>query len=115
MLIPTASFSEDQSKLAQKFILDDYDGFLEYDEPKQGSANAKLVVEGGIIVMQVVTPIYNLHGVETPPGERTEQEKKQVEDETRNFLDSPQDYFIFDPANACAFEVDELHNRKSSS
>lgn len=98
---PGESFA-DSHMLSHKFIMEDQKGYLKYDEPKKAAANAKILVEEGLIVMEVLTPAWNLHGVDTAPNERTEQEKEQVEKWTQKYTNNPQSFFRFEPTEACS-------------
>ena len=94
------SFADSDAPV-HKFIIEDQKGFLKHDETKKTFAYAKILVDQDIIVMEILSPAWNFHGVETSPNQRTEQEKKRVENETQRFLNNPHKFFRFDPAGAC--------------
>ena len=92
----------DSDKPIHKFIMEDKKGFLKYDEPEKTFADAKVLIDDEIMVVEMHTPAWNLHGVDSAPNERTELEQKKVEKETQRYRDNPHKYFRFVPDQACS-------------
>ena len=102
LTIGSGSTFADSHMPAHKFLMEDQKGFLKYDDSKKGSANAKILLDKGLIVMEVLSPAWNLHGVDAAPNERTKHEKEQVENETQRYINNPKKYFRFEPTRACS-------------
>jgi hypothetical protein len=100
------SYAELPNKFQQKPLLDNYPGYMKYEEPiEKGTVNAKiLTLKEGYIVVELHSPAYNFHGVEALPKARTEAEKQKVINATRAFLEQPQKYFSFLPKDSCSME-----------
>ena len=85
----------------QKFLLEDKTSYLKHKEPKRGDVNAKILLYKNILVVEFVTPVYNIHGVDTAPNLRSEDEKTRVEKAKEKFLASPEKFISFAPKEAC--------------
>ena len=96
-----SSASADKDTFAQKLILEEHPKFLKYDEPKPGVANVRMLLSGDYLVVELLTPLANIHSVTTPPSARTDEEKAIVDAAKAKLFDAPQDLFGFDPANSC--------------
>jgi len=93
--------ADNHGKQNHKLLLEEYPGYLKYAEPKNGTVNAKILLQGNIMVVELESPVYNIHGVETAPNVRTDDEKARVEKAKQKFLENPQRFFTFDPSKAC--------------
>jgi hypothetical protein len=93
--------SDDKQAFSQKLILEDHPKFLKIDEPKPGVANMKMLLSGDYLVVELLTPLANIHSVKTPPNARTEEEQAIVEAAKDKLFNAPQDLFGFDPVNSC--------------
>ena len=89
------------SQFSQKLILEEHPKFLKYDEPKPGVANVRMLLSGDYLVVELLTPLANIHSVQTPPSARTPEEQAIVEAAKAKLFEKPQDLFGFDPANSC--------------
>ncbi len=85
-----------------KFALEDHPGYVKYEEPTKGTAEAKMMLEGSVIVMEIYSPAWNFHGVDTAPNKRSDTEKKQVQLETERFISEPNKFFRYEPRDYCA-------------
>ena len=97
-----SAFADSHSEKEQEFMLKDYDGYMKYDEPIKGTANVKMLLEGNVIVMEVYSPAWNFHGVDTAPNARSDIEKEQVQQETKRFTSEPNKFFRYEPRDYCA-------------
>jgi hypothetical protein len=106
LLFSISSFAHasNAGKYQHDLLLEDYPGYLNYETPKQGAMNAKILLEDNILIVELFTPVYNIHGIETAPNLRTEEEKTRVAEARRRFLNSPQQYFTFTPSKACTMQ-----------
>lgn len=93
--------SDGKQGFSQKLILEEHPKFLKIDEPKPGVANAKMLLSGDYLVIELLTPLANIHSVKTPPSARTPEEQAIVEAAKAKLFDAPQNLFGFDPANSC--------------
>ena len=93
--------SDDKQGFSQKLILEEHPSFLKIDEPKPGIANVKMLLSGDYLVVELLTPLANIHRVKTPPSARTPEEQAIVNEAKAKLFDAPQDLFGFDPANSC--------------
>jgi hypothetical protein len=100
--VSTFSFADKLDMFSYKPILDRQEAFLKYKDPEKGEANARLWIENGVIVLEFLTPAWNIHGVETAPDLRTETEKEQVNLAVSNFISNRHKYFTFRPADFCS-------------
>ena len=98
-----------------KFMLEDAKGFLNYDEPKKNFAYSKILIDKGLIVMEVLMPAWNLHGVDAAPSERSEEQKRQVEINTNNYAENPYQFFSFIPKDACALKSQAYNLEQAST
>lgn len=97
------------------FMLDEREGYLKYDEPKKGTANAKMLMEEGIIVMEILSPAWNFHGVDTAPNARSDIEKEQVQNETQRFMSEPNKFFRYEPSKYCSLKTAKYRTEQISS
>jgi hypothetical protein len=102
MVASTFSFADKLDMFSYKPILDREEAFLKYEDPGKGEANARLWIEKGVIVLEFLTPAWNLHGIETAPNLRSELEKEHVNLVVNNFITNRQKYFTFRPADFCS-------------
>jgi hypothetical protein len=93
--------SAEKDGFSQKLILEEHPKFLKYDEPKPGVANVRMLLSGDYLVVELLTPLANIHSVKTPPSARTPEEQAIVEAAKAKLFEKPQDLFGFDPANSC--------------
>ena len=98
----TLSMAAKLDLFSYKPVLDRQEGYLKYADPEKGDANARLWIEKGVIVLEFLTPAWNLHGIETAPDLRTEIEKEQVKTAVNNFVNYPENYFTFRPTEFCS-------------
>ncbi len=92
----------DGDSLTHEYILENSNKYLKYEDPQKGTANARIWLEKGVLIMEILTPAYNIHGVETAPNLRSENEKERVQMAKKRFLNSPDQYFVFRPGNFCS-------------
>ena len=86
---------------ALKFLLEDKSSYLNPKELKRGGVNAKILLYKNIIAVEFVTPVYNIHGVDTAPNLRSEEEKARVERAKAKFLADPEKFISVKPKEAC--------------
>lgn len=96
------AYADDHDMFSYKPLLDREKAFNQYEDPKKGEANARLWVGNEVIVLEFLTPAWNLHGIDTAPAQRTEGEKEKVDLVVNNFINNRQNYFTFRPANICS-------------
>ena len=85
--------------------LQKYPGFLKYEDPTtKGIMYARMLRNDDHIVMELYSPAYNIHGVETIPEARTDKEQEQVERATAKFKEGPEKYVSFLPKDVCSME-----------
>lgn len=65
--------------------------------------NAKMLLEDHTLIIELFTPAYNIHGVETAPNVRSAKEKEVVEIK-RKLLASFQQLITFTPSNTCTMK-----------
>ena len=100
----TALSEKNQRLPNYTFLLDAYDGYMTFEDPVRGEANAKVLLDNEGLVIQFVTPAYNLHGIEAAPSQRTAEEKARVNDARNKFLRAPEDYIKFTPSESCQLD-----------
>lgn len=86
---------------ALKFLLEDKTSYLNPKELKRGDVSAKILLYKNILAVEFVTPVYNIHGVDTAPNLRSEEEKTRVERAKEKFLTDPEKFISFNPKEAC--------------
>ena len=84
-----------------RFLLEDKSSYLTPKELKRGDVNAKVLLYKNILAVEFVTPVYNIHGVDTAPNLRSEEEKARVERAKEKFLADPEKFISFKPEEAC--------------
>ena len=85
--------------------LQNYPGYIKYEDPTtKGIIFARVLRNGVHIVMELYSPAYNIHGVETIPEARTDKEQAQVDKATAEFKKMPEQYVSFLPKNVCSME-----------
>ena len=99
-----SAFADSHGDGEPKFFLEGVDGFLNYGDPERTAANVKMLVREGSIVMEVYSPAWNFHGVETAPKARTDMENETVQKETARFTSEPNKYFRFEPKHFCSLK-----------
>lgn len=66
--------------------------------------NAKMLLEDHTLIIELLTPAYNIHGVEAAPNIRTPEEKELVKVAKRKLLESFQQLLAFTPSHTCTMK-----------
>ena len=93
--------ANDHSSSALKFLLEDKSSYLIPKELKRGDVNAKVLLYKNIVAVEFVTPVYNIHNVDTAPNLRSDEENARVEKAKAKFLADPEKFISFQPIDAC--------------
>tara|TARA_R110002096_G_scaffold429592_4_gene642603 strand:+ start:906 stop:1541 length:636 start_codon:yes stop_codon:yes gene_type:complete len=104
LLVTSVAHSTGTTKYQHKLLLEEHPDYLTYETPEKGEMNAKILLEDKIMIVELFTPVYNIHGVETAPNLRSEEENLLVANARQKFLNSPQQYFTFSPSKACTMQ-----------
>ena len=101
-----ASFADSTSAAnADLPKLDNHPGFLKIEDPTtKGILYARVLRNGSHITLELYSPAYNFHGVETLPKARNDREKEQVTMATEEFVTSPEKYISFLPKDSCLMD-----------
>ncbi len=101
LFVVSTLHADDHRPSKLRFLLEDKTSYLKHKELKKGGVSAKILLYKNILAVEFVTPVYNIHGVDTAPNLRSEEEKARVEKAKGKFLAAPEKFVSFKPKEAC--------------